>query len=638
MAAIPHSLPWMTDREAQAVADALRTHKLSGAAANLRQAREALQRFVSGRPVLLTTSCTSALELALKALDLQSGDEVIVPDFTFVATASAVVEAGATPVFVDIEENTYNISLPAVEAAITPKTRAVIAVHYNGVSCDMDALLALLKPRGIALVEDAAHGLGALYNNKPLGTIGDFGCFSFHDTKNIVSGEGGAVVVNKPEWLDRTEWIYEKGTNRSQFLRGEIDRYTWVSRGSSYPMSGLLAALLKVQLDRHEEIRTRRKRIVQLYHEGLAPLEQEGFLRLPFVPSYATVPYHIACFTMTDASKRDALLAHLRMRNIAAYFHYQPLVASPFAIAHLGTQAGQRPVSAKIAESIVRLPLFPQMSEATALYVLACVSEFFHPTPTSPTQPTAEGETDTETPPDITIVIPCYNEAPHLRDNLNEILNVLDGMDLTYELLLIDDCSTDETTTRIREFCLMHPHHRIRTVFHTQNLGRGGTVTEGVFMAQGRFVGFLDIDLEVHARYIPAAFIALERGQADMVLAERFYRFQVFAWKRWMMSRGYRWLVQYVLGTPSLDTEAGFKFFRREAILPVLQRVRDQHWFWDTEVTIRALDARLNVHIEPVLFDRDETKKSTVKAFRDSKRMFHALLSFAKTRKNDGGS
>lgn len=635
MAVIPHSSPWITDREKEAVSEALQKHVLAGTAANLRQAREALQRFVSGHPILLTTSCTTALELSLKALGLQPGDEVIVSDFTFVATASAVVEAGGTPIFVDIDEETYNFSLGAVEAAITSKTKAVIAVHYNGISCDLDKLLAILSPRGIALIEDAAHSLGGLYKNRPLGTIGMFGCFSFHDTKNIVCGEGGATVVNMPELLERTEWIYEKGTNRSQFLRGEIDRYTWVSRGSSYPMSGLLAALLKVQLDRHDDIRTRRKHIVERYQQELSSLEDEGFVRFPVVPAYATVPYHIACFTVTDQAKRDELLAHLRKRDIAAYFHYQPLSASPYAVKNFGTHEGQCPVSERIAASIVRLPLFPQMTDEEVSYVIACVREFFHPMSVAPAKPAKAEFLETDKQPDVSIVVPCYNEAPHLRAHIDELIHVLDGMHLSYELLLIDDCSTDETTIRMRECALTYPHHAICTVFHTKNLGRGGTVTEGIRLAKGRFVGFLDIDLEVHARYVPAALIALERGQADMVLAERFYRFQLFAWKRWLMSRGYRWLVQYLLNTPSLDTEAGFKFFRREAILPVLERVRDQHWFWDTEVTIRALDAQLHVHIEPVLFDRDENKQSTVRAFRDSYRMFRALLDFARVRKSE---
>lgn len=632
MAIIPNSLAWITERETQAAITALGELRLAGTAENLRPAREALQRFVAGHPVLLTTSCTTALELALKVLDLKPGDEVIVPDFTFVATASAIIEAGGTPVFVDSDEGTYNLSLDAVAAAITPKTRAVMPVHYNGVSCDMDALLAITKSRGIRVIEDAAHSLGALYKNRPLGTIGDFGCFSFHDTKNVVCGEGGALVINDPALVDSAEWMYEKGTNRSQFLRGEIDKYTWVSRGSSYLLSGLLAALLRAQLDRYEEIRMRRERLVSMYKDGLSQVEKEGHIRFQTVPEYATIPYHIACFTVADATKRDALLQHLRSREIGAYFHFLPLCSSPFAQKHLGTKDGQHPVSARIAASIVRLPLFPQLSDASCTYVIDCVKEFFSPGTEKPLKPeNARLAIETDAP-DASIVIPCYNEAPHLRRNLDEILSVLDGMHLKYEVILIDDCSTDETRVRIREYIITHPHHRIRSVFHEKNLGRGGTVTEGIRIARGQFVGFLDIDLEVHARYIPAAFIALERGQADMVLAERFYRFRLFAWKRWLMSRGYRSLVQKLLKTPSLDTEAGFKFFRREAVLPVLNCVTDQHWFWDTEITIRCLDAKLRLHVEPVLFDRDANKQSTVRAFRDSWRMLRKLLSFARER------
>lgn len=633
MAAIPNTLPWITERETDAVEHALREHRLSGTAANLQPAREALQRFVAGHPVFLTTSCTAALELGLKLLDLQKGDEVIVPDFTFVATASAVVEAGGTPVFVDVDPDTYNISLDAVEAAITPKTRVVLPVHYNGVSCDMDALLALTKPRGIRVLEDAAHGLGGLYKNQPLGTLGDFGCFSFHDTKNVVCGEGGALVVNDPLLLQKAELMYEKGTNRNQFLRGEIDKYTWVSRGSSYLMSGLLATLLKVQLDRFEEIRIRREHFVRMYQTGLRSLVEEGCIHFPLIPPYATVPYHIACFTVTDIAVRDALLLHLRSKDIAAVFHFLPLCSSPYATQYLGTHDDQHPVSARIAASLVRLPLFPQMTDKACMYVIECVQDFFHPQAIRPTKPGSLWSDADDLVPEASIIIPCYNEAPHLRKNLDEILHVLDGMNMTYELILLDDCSTDDTRIKIREYVMTHPHHRIRTVFHEKNCGRGGTVSEGIRMAQGRFVGFLDIDLEVHARYIPAAFIALERGQADMVLAERFYRFRLFVWKRWLMSRGYRFLVQVLLKTPSLDTEAGFKFFRREAVLPVLGRVIDQHWFWDTEITVRCLDAKLRLHVEPVLFDRDATKQSTVHPFRDSWRMLKRLVQFSRERK-----
>ena len=261
------------------------------------------------------------------------------------------------------------------------------------------------------------------------------------------------------------------------------------------------------------------------------------------------------------------------------------------------------------------------------------MKEFFHPhTTPSVKPPNAWSIIETDVP-DVSIVIPCYNEAPHVKRNLDQILSVLDGMQMKYEVILIDDCSTDETRLRIREYVITHPYHRIRSVFHENNCGRGGTVSEGIRIAHGRFVGFLDIDLEVHARYIPAAIIALERGQADMVLAERFYRFRLVSWKRWLMSRGYRSLVQRLLGTPSLDTEAGFKFFRREAVLPVLDRITDQHWFWDTEVTVRCLDANLRLHVEPVLFDRDTHKQSTVRALRDSWRMLWKLVSFARERK-----
>ncbi len=631
---IPNSAPWITDREIEAVIAVMREGRIGATEANLQAAKDALMQFTAGHDVLLTTSCTAAMELSLQCMDLKPGDEVIVPSFTFVSTANAVLEAGGKPVFIDIEDRTLNIDLQQLDKVRTERTRGIMPVHYGGISGDMDSLMQVAAQTGMFVIEDAAHAVGALYNGKPLGTLGDFGCFSFHDTKNYVSGEGGAVVINNPELKERIEWIHEKGTNRSQFLRGEIDKYTWVSRGSSYILSGILAELLRVQLERFEEIKWAREAIMERYMAGLKPLVDKGFIRFTDIPAYATPNHHLAFFLVNDEALRDPLLRFLKERGIGALFHYLPLHLSPFALERLGTRPGQCPVTERVAASLVRLPLFPHLKHEDVDYVIEQVHAFFQPgekAPTALSYGTSKTRESGEAL-DFTLLVPCYNEAPHLHDSLNEILPILDRMELEYEIILIDDCSRDETVDRIKEFLTLHPRHRLRAVFHTQNAGRGATVTEGIRMARGRFVGFMDIDLEVHARYLPAALLPLLRGKADMVLADRYYTFHILAVKRYFMSKIFRSLVQRMLGTPSLDTEAGFKFFRRDAILPVLDKVEDRHWFWDTEITVKALDSGLRIHNEQVLFDRKENKMSTVRAFSDSWRSFKALLKLRKRR------
>ncbi len=634
---IPNSAPWITDREVDAVAALLRAGRLGCTEANTHAARNMLRQFTAGHDVLLTTSCTTAMELALFAFDLQPTDRVVVPSFTFVSTANAILQAGGTPIFIDIEEQTLNLDLTQLEAVCgQPHVRGIMPVHYAGISCDMDRLMEIAKRRGLFVVEDAAHAVGALYRNKPLGTFGDFGAFSFHDTKNYVSGEGGALVLNNMALKEKVEWMYEKGTNRSQFLRGEIDKYTWVSRGSSYPMSAILAELLRVQLDRFEEICLARGAVVERYRAGLRRLVDEGHIRFTDVPAYATSNHHIAFFLTRDPAVRDPLLACLKEKGIGALFHYLPLHLSPYALSHLGTKPGQCPVTEQVAASIVRLPLFPHLPPQDCDYVIEQVIRFFHPDhAASPSSSVAYGTSaikSADSSLDFSLIVPCYNEAPHLHQSLDEMIHLLDGLQMKCEVILIDDRSTDATVDRIKEYLIKHPHHRLKAIFHSVNQGRGATVTEGIREAHGKFVGFIDIDLEIHARYIPSALYVLQTGCADMVLAQRNYKFHILAWQRYLMSKGYRLLTEYLLQTPSLDTEAGFKFFRKDAILPILNQVQDHRWFWDTEVTVRAFDAGLRIHQEPVLFDRKQNKISTVKAFSDSVRSFKALLDFRRRR------
>ncbi len=631
---IPFSSPSITEREIENVVSVLRGGRIASTEENLLSVKRELKAFTAGHEVLLTTSCTSAMELGLGSFDLTKQDRVIVPSFTFVSTANAILAAGGTPVFVDIEEETLNLDLNQVEAC-AQGARGVMPVHYASISCDMDRLLKIAAAQNLFILEDAAHAVGALYKNRYLGTLGDFGAFSFHDTKNYVAGEGGALVINNLQLRERVMCMYDKGTNRQQFLRGEIDKYTWVSKGSSYAMSAILAAVLEVQLQRFEEIRSARAMLCKRYQEGLQRLVDEGHLRFTDIPSYAVSNYHKAFFLLKDALQRNALLAHLKARAIGAVFHYIPLHLSPYALTNLGTRLGQFPVAERVAASIVRLPLFPRLQLDYCDEIIEEVTRFFHPEISSSIQQNSSKDSPEQLRAntlDLSLIIPCYNEAPHLQKNLNAILEILDRMQLRYEIILIDDCSKDATAERIREYKILRPNHNIRSVFHAENHGRGATVTEGIHIAYGRIVGFIDIDLEISASYIPSAVLPLLEGKADIAIAERFYRFQLSATKRYLMSKGYRWLVRRFLHTPSLDTESGFKFFRRDMILPILSIVIDKHWFWDTEVSIRALDAGLRIFNVPVLFQRQMNKMSTVRALSDSARSFLALSRFRKIR------
>ncbi len=634
---IPFSSPSITEREIESVLAVLRSKKIGSTEENLAHARQALKLFTEGHDVLLTTSCTSAMELGLRSLELEKKDQWMVPSFTFVSTANVVLASGATPTFIDIEEDTLNIDLNEVEQRMSHAIRGIIPVHYASISCDMNRLIEIAKKQNALVLEDAAHALGARYNNRYLGTMGDFGAFSFHDTKNYVTGEGGALVINTNTYNEKLMTLYEKGTNRQQFLRGEVDKYTWVSEGSSYVLSGILAALLTVQLERFEEIRDARKKRCEQYQKGLQSLVDEGYIRFTKIPEYSTSNYHKAFFLMNDQSRRNALLAHLQSRGIGAVFHYIPLHLSPYAKKHLGTKEGQCPVAERVAESIVRLPLFPHLTEEQCNRIIHEIQLFFHPEympQNSVEQKLPTSKNDDTQYFDCSIVVACYNEAPHLHENLDAMIQIMDQMKIRYEIIIIDDLSTDETAERIREYKNLHTNHAIQTIFHTKNMGRGATVTEGIEKARGRIVGFMDIDLEIAASYLPSAIIPLLEGKSDVIIGDRSYVFQCSAWKRYTMSKVYRWLVRNLLQIPSIDTEAGFKFFQRELILPVLKNVKDTHWFWDTEVSVQAYDAGLRVQGIPVLFHRKLNKMSTVKAFHDSKKSLLALIRFARMRKN----
>lgn len=359
---ITFNRPYATGREFGYIQEAIANRHLSGNGEFTRRCAEWLEDRLGAVRVLLTASCTSALELSCLLMDLAPGDEVILPSFTFVTTASAVALRGAVPVFVDIRPDTLNLDEKLVEAAITSRTRAIMPVHYAGVGCAMDELLAIARAHGLYVIEDAAHSLLADYRDEPLGGIGHVGCLSFHETKNVTCGEGGALVLNGPEWVERAEILQEKGTNRSQFFRGQADKYTWVDVGSSFLPSDLSAAFLWAQLEAADEITARRREVWDRYHELFAGLEADGLVRRPVVPAECRHNAHMYHLLLPPGHSRDEFLAHGRERGVQSVFHYVPLHSSP-AGERLGRAHGELRVTDDVSERLVRLPLWVGLGE-----------------------------------------------------------------------------------------------------------------------------------------------------------------------------------------------------------------------------------------------------------------------------------
>ena len=325
--------------------------------------------------VLLTTSCTHALEMAAFLADIQPGDEVIMPSYTFVSTADAFVLRGATCVFVDIRPDTMNIDETKIEEAITEKTKAIVPVHYAGVSCAMDEIMAIAKKYNLKVVEDAAQGVNAFYKGKALGTIGDFGCYSFHETKNYSMGEGGAILFQDDRYLEPAEILREMGTNRSQYFRGQIDKYTWVGYGSSYLPSDMNAAYLWAQLEEADKINDKRLSIWNFYHEELKELEDKGVLERPYIPEYATHNAHMYYIKVKDLRVRTKLLAYLKERGILSVFHYVPL-HSATAGKKFGRFHGEDVYTTKESERLCRLPMYYSLSLEEAAEVVKALKEF----------------------------------------------------------------------------------------------------------------------------------------------------------------------------------------------------------------------------------------------------------------------
>jgi dTDP-4-amino-4,6-dideoxygalactose transaminase len=349
--------PFLSGRELEYIRQAHENQHLSGDGPFTKHCQAWLERTVGSRKALLTHSCTGALEMAALLADIGRGDEVIMPSFTFVSTANAFALRGGVPVFVDVREDTLNIDESRVEAAITPRTKAIVVVHYAGIACEMDALCALAKRHRLMLIEDAAQALGAAYRDRPLGSFGELATISFHETKNLISGEGGALLINSAELVERAEIIREKGTNRSKFFRGEVDKYTWVDLGSSFLPSDILAAFLWAQLEAADTIRSARQALWQRYHDAFAEVERRGLVRRPVVPRDASPNAHTYYLVLPDAVRRQNFIDTLRRDEIYAVFHYVPLHSSP-AGRRYGRVSGSMALTDAMSERLVRLPLW----------------------------------------------------------------------------------------------------------------------------------------------------------------------------------------------------------------------------------------------------------------------------------------
>ncbi len=358
---IPFNRAIIAGSEFEYMADALKRGHISGDGAYTKRCNEWLEKAVGARKALLTTSCTHALEMSALLLDIKPGDEVIIPSFTFVSTVNAFVLRGAQPVFADIRPDTLNLDEAQLERLITPRTRAIVPVHYAGVACEMDTIMSIANAHAIAVVEDNAHGLLGRYRGRPLGGFGAMATQSFHETKNFSCGEGGALLINDPALVERAEIIREKGTNRSRFFRGQIDKYSWVDVGSSYLPSDVLAAFLLAQFEKAEMIQGHRKRVWDFYHASLGGWAERVGARMPSVPAECEQPYHMFYLLMPSLATRQAFIAHLKAHGILSVFHYLPLHLSDMG-AKLGGKAGDCPVTEDLSDRLVRLPMFAELS------------------------------------------------------------------------------------------------------------------------------------------------------------------------------------------------------------------------------------------------------------------------------------
>lgn len=359
---IPFNKPYMTGKELWYVSQAHASGHLAGDGIFTKKCNAWLEKRIGCQKALLTHSCTAALEMAAILAHIQPGDEIIMPSYTFVSTANAFALRGGVPVFVDIRPDTFNIDEALIEAAITPRTKAIVAVHYAGVGCEMDVIMSIAEKYGLLVIEDAAQGIMSSYKGRPLGSIGHLAALSFHETKNIISGEGGALLVNDLCFAEQAEIIREKGTNRSLFFRGQVDKYTWVDFGSSYLPSELIAAFLWAQMEEADAITRRRLDIWDVYHTNFDELEKQGKIRRPIIPSDCTHNAHMYYLLLPDLDRRTAFIAALKQKGIGTVFHYVPLDSSPMG-EKCGRKSGELPQTRLLSERLVRLPLWLGLEE-----------------------------------------------------------------------------------------------------------------------------------------------------------------------------------------------------------------------------------------------------------------------------------
>lgn len=373
---INFNVPPYTGKEMEYIRECVENQKICGDGAYTKKCNEWIEKKTDTKKCLLTTSCTHALEMSALLADIQPGDEVIMPAYTFVSTADAFVMRGAVPVFVDIRPDTMNIDEKLIEAAITEKTKAIVPVHYAGVACEMDKIIELAKKYNLFVIEDAAQGIMSTYKGKALGTIGDFGCFSFHETKNYSMGEGGALLIQDDRYVESAEIIREKGTNRSKFYRGQIDKYTWVDFGSSYLPSDMNAAYLYAQLEMAEEINEERIACWNRYYENLKPLADSGKIDLPVVPEGCVHNAHMFYIKTKDIEERTALIQHLKSREVMSVFHYIPLHTAP-AGKKFGRFHGEDRYTTKESERLTRLPMYYRLTLEQVDYICEQVKDFY---------------------------------------------------------------------------------------------------------------------------------------------------------------------------------------------------------------------------------------------------------------------
>jgi dTDP-4-amino-4,6-dideoxygalactose transaminase len=373
---IPFNRACFEGQEQAYIAEAVANGHISGDGPFTQRCHAWLEARIGVPKVLLTTSCTHAIEMAALLLDPQPGDEVIIPAFTFVSTVNPWILRGARPVFVDVRPDTLNLDERALEAAITPRTKAIVPVHYAGVGCEMDEIMRIAGHQGVPVVEDNAHGLLGRYRGRFLGTFGTFSTQSFHETKNITCGEGGALLINDPSYSERAEMIREKGTNRSRFFRGQVDKYTWVDVGSSYLPSDVLAAFLYAQLEAADRIQTKRRRIWETYWTGLRDWAEEHGIGLPHVPEYCEQPYHMFYLLLPSLKDRHALIDYLKARGIMSVFHYLPLHLSDMGQRY-GGKPGDYPITEDVSDRLVRLPFYNDLLETDQARIIDSLRSFY---------------------------------------------------------------------------------------------------------------------------------------------------------------------------------------------------------------------------------------------------------------------